>query len=989
MDPDRWRQIDALLLASLERPLDERVRFIEAASGGDENLKSEVLSLLSSDGRLLSLIEKPAFEGAIDLLATHIPELNPCQSIGHYRVISFLGAGGMGEVYIAEDTKLDRKVAIKLLSAENNLGGKQLNLLDREARAASALNHPNIITIYEIGEFEGRNFIATEFIEGETLRQRLNRQKVSVREVADIAIQVASALSVAHGAGIVHRDIKPENIMLRADGYVKVLDFGLAKLSEPDTPVSDDKSNRVETDSIPGLLMGTVRYMSPEQARGLRLDARTDIFSLGVVLYEMIAGRPPFEGETNSDLIASILKTEPSSLSDCLHGTSAELQSIVSRALIKDRDGRYQSAKEMLAVLKDLGWRLEASSKSGGATTISSSDAPGGLTSLSTLTRLLWSPKRRWSPAAFITAGLALVAISLFALLKVGGVGKKVGNFENVTIQKITSNGSSRDAAISPDGKYVAYVVEEPEHQTIWIKQIATDDTARLVPPSVERLSALTFSQDSNHLFYVRYEKDGVAHALYEISILGGPAERIIAQVDSPISFSPDGKEFAFFRRYQERNALLVANSDGTEEREIKSGTSADRLCDYPCGPAWSPDGKVIAYASDHYAGNASITTLVELNASGGSERIISTEKNWSFLGLTWIPDGTGLVVTASIPSSRPTQLWHLSYPWGELLPFTNDLSSYVGASIASSSSAIACTQKNWTETIWTSDAGDPTRARLVNSSRTKYGGLGLAPDGRIVYSQSSRNGSEIWIMNEDGSDRKQLTFSGFSGDQTTLTPFFSAYPSVSPDGKYIIYLSNRPDSNGIWRMDLDGRNPTLLVKVNSEPYSRCSADSRWVVFHDGGWWKVSISGGDPIPLNFSDLRQKTRDIYMNDTRAISPDGRLIAYTYEDAQADPPRGIAIIPFEGEKVIKRFPLLTESAGEFDDRIPQVSWSADGQALIYPGSNLWSQPIDGSPARQLTNFQGEHVVWYDTSRDGKKLACIRQAETMDAVLITRRR
>src|SRR6266403_5462933 len=284
--------------------------------------------------------------------------------LGHYQVLSLLGSGGMGEVYLAEDTRLKRQVAVKLLPAELTANGDRLRRFEQEAQAASALNHPNIITIHEIGRVDGLNFIVTEFIEGETLRQRMVKERMNLLVVLDVATQAASALAAAHAAGIIHRDLKPENIMIRPDGLIKVVDFGLAKLTEPPTANVDSEAPTLATvDTKMGAVIGTVQYMSPEQARGLKVDPRTDIFSLGIMLYEMLAGRAPFAGQTTADIISVLLQKEPQPLSTLAPDAPAELQNIVSKALRKDRDERYQTAKSLFVDLKTLEQELEFTAK--------------------------------------------------------------------------------------------------------------------------------------------------------------------------------------------------------------------------------------------------------------------------------------------------------------------------------------------------------------------------------------------------------------------------------------------------------------------------------------------------------------------------------------------------------------------------------------------------------------------------------------------------
>src|SRR6266536_6246548 len=363
MKAERWKQVNDLFLSAVERAPGERVAFLDEACHGDEGLRCEVESLLTSHERSENFIELPAFEVAPELLTNDKTVALVGKVIGHYRIESLIGVGGMGEVYLARDERLGRKAALKLLPDSLTADETQLSRFKNEARSASALNHPNILTVYEIGAQGKVQFIATEFIEGVTLRTALVSGRMSAQRALEIAVQVASALAAAHDAGVVHRDIKPENIMLRPDGYVKVLDFGIAKLTEQ-RRTSDD--HRVETTTLlqtrPGLVLGTAHYMSPEQARGQKVDARSDIWSLGVVLYEMVAGSPPFRGETPSDCIAAILTAEPAPLSSISPDVPAKLESILQKALRKNTDERYQTIKEMLAELRSLKAKLETES---------------------------------------------------------------------------------------------------------------------------------------------------------------------------------------------------------------------------------------------------------------------------------------------------------------------------------------------------------------------------------------------------------------------------------------------------------------------------------------------------------------------------------------------------------------------------------------------------------------------------------------------------
>ena len=360
MKAERWKQVDDLFQSALDRAPGERAAFLHEACHGDEGLRREVESLLTSHERSENFIESPAFEVAPELVTNDRVGALVGKVIGHYRIESLIGVGGMGEVYLALDERLGRKAALKLLPYNLTTDETQLSRFKNEARSASALNHPNILTVYEIGAEGNRQFIATEFIEGTTLRASIACGRINPHAAVEIAVQVASALAAAHEAGVVHRDIKPENIMMRPDGYAKVLDFGIAKLTEQRL-ASDDHTRETPAalQTRPGLVLGTARYMSPEQARGQKVDARTDIWSLGVVLYEMVGGSPPFRGETPSDCMAAILTTEPPPLSGVLPDVPLKLESILQKALRKNSDERYQTVKEMLADLRNLKGELE------------------------------------------------------------------------------------------------------------------------------------------------------------------------------------------------------------------------------------------------------------------------------------------------------------------------------------------------------------------------------------------------------------------------------------------------------------------------------------------------------------------------------------------------------------------------------------------------------------------------------------------------------
>ena len=361
MTPERWQQIDQLFHAALACEPAQREEFLATKCAGDEPLRREVESLLSSLEEDDGFIEAPAGDLAAELLGTHRSTYEPGHQIQNYRIVRQLGPGGMGEVYLAEDTRLNRKVALKLLPPHFTVNPDRVRRFEREARAASALNHPNIVTIYEIGQSNTTHFIATEFVDGKTLRQLINENPFTLNETLNVSMQLADALSAAHVAGIVHRDIKPENIMIREDGYVKILDFGLAKLTEQQATDAD-----LETPTLlqtnPGLVMGTVHYMSPEQARAKNVGVGTDIWSLGIVMYELLAGQVPFSGETPSHVMVSLMEDKLPPLKDHAN-VPEELDRFVTKALRKNQKERYQTAGQLARDLKNLKQKLQQDSR--------------------------------------------------------------------------------------------------------------------------------------------------------------------------------------------------------------------------------------------------------------------------------------------------------------------------------------------------------------------------------------------------------------------------------------------------------------------------------------------------------------------------------------------------------------------------------------------------------------------------------------------------
>ena len=925
-------------------------------------------------------------------------ELSPGATLARYRIIAKIGAGGMGEVYRAQDTELGRPVALKFLSADVAQHPNRLKRFIFEAKAASALNHPNILTVYEIGRVEEDTFIATEFVEGVTLRQHMRLRRLKLIEVLDIGIQIASALVSAHAAGIVHRDIKPENIMVRKDGIVKLLDFGLAKLTERQESLTGlEATTMAFVNTEPGSVLGTASYMSPEQAAGREVDARSDIWSLGVVLYEMVAAHPPFEGASKSHIIVAIMDHDPIPIAQFAPEVPEALEWIIAEALTKDPDERCQTAKEMLGKLKRLKQRAEAgvlpTSPSEfnrsipppspympvGAPTVNDTNrsTAGNITATQALTNSATTfPRiRQTIKLVTIVLGLIVVAAGGFGLYKLYTRPKE---FSPARMTALTTGGKINDedingqVSISPDGKYVVCAANDAKQQaSLWLRQISTNSLVRIVPPETGGYLATTFSPDGELVYYVAtLERNNFVPTLYRVPVLGGTPAKVLDRVFSAIAFSRDGKQFAFVRNNQDDMALMVANTDGSgDPRSIAVVKQPNGFS--TSGPSWSPDGKRIA-AGMFNASAGGYSTVVEVPVEGGEPRPIGSEK-WASVGrLLWLDDSSGLIMTAQPEaSSIGTQVWFLPYSGGPAHRITNDLNGYgeVSLGLTADSGTIATIQQVNASSIWiTGPNEDESRAHQVVKTNLPET-VSWTPDGKIVYASRTGENWDLWLANNNGSETKQLTADTFIDHQ----------PTVSADGRYIVFQSNRSGARNIWRIDADGSNPKQLTQGNSvDANPVVSPDGKIVVFmslRSGTWtvWKVGIDGGAPVQLTDR----------SSEFPSISPDGKSISYFYTDHQANNQPKLAIISFDGGAPVKTIDLPRSV------QPIAFAWMPDGQSIAYLDNssgilNVWSQPIDGGTPRQLTNYKSEFVTSFAISRDGK-IATYRWSATRDIVLI----
>jgi serine/threonine protein kinase/dipeptidyl aminopeptidase/acylaminoacyl peptidase len=1010
MKPEDWQQIDELFHSALERTPAERAVFLDEACGGDESLRKPVEALLAAHDEAGSFIEEPAMEiearGVADEQRDDKAELAVGESISHYRIISPLGSGGMGDVYLAQDTVLGRKVALKLLPAYFIKDPARLLRFEQEARAASALNHPNIVTTHEIGNDGPFHFIAQEFIDGVTLREHINGRRLELNDALDIARQVASALAAAHAKGIVHRDIKPENIMveksthvLGRQNHVKVLDFGIAKLAELSATVTKpEATTRLLLKTDAGRVIGTAPYMSPEQARGESVDTRTDIWSLGVVFYEMLTGKQPFGGDTSQDVVASILKDN---LPPLPSESPEAVRWIVKKALRKDREDRYQTARELFSDLRDLQGQAEGEKIKGpipppdAEPIVNGSDRAAVGTQEPAARPAPVSPRKIYGAKDLLTyikehkRGVIIGSVTLLLVVTSGGYAlyklssrpeqrQAVKPSQSMKITKLTDNGKAVAAGISPDGNYVVYAREDEGKQSLWLRQIAPTSEREIVPPAPVFIKGPTFSRDANLIYYTASDRDNTFSngVLYQVPALGGVPRKVLTRVASSVTFSPDGKRFAFVRDNESakgETALIIANVDGGEQ---VLAVHKDPVFFWDSGPAWSPDGKKIACAAV-VDPNGVYSTVLEVSVAERTETSITSYKGWiAEVGrVAWLSDGSGLIVVGAQDATTGSQIWHLSYPTGEVRRITNDLNDYgtYSLTLTTNSGALAAVQQERSANIWLMMLNeDMSRARQIpNSKFNGAGGLTWTADGKIVFPRRTGDMRDLWMIDQDGANQIQLT-----ADES-----WEDFPMFSPDGRYLIFASDRIPFSHIWRLDTDGSNPKQLTYGNAADYASVfTPDGHWVVFESSRsgkptLWKVSVDGGEPVQL-----AQQT-----SKWPAVSPDGKLIVCGYHDDDPSTPWRLALYPIEGGQPIKFFDIsstVKPSTG--------LLWTLDGRALLYVDtqggvSNIWSQPIDGGQPKQLTNFKSDLIFRFALSPNGRQLVLARGTQSRDVVLI----
>ncbi len=956
MKLERWQEIEELYHSASGVAESERNSFLHHACGEDQGLKREVESLLRHGSTPQSVLDTPAIALVAKAIAADEYQ-SPATSlegktISHYRILGTIGRGGMGVVYKAEDLKLRRNVALKLLPPFLARDTQALRRFEQEAQAASALNHPNICTVYEIGEAEGRCFIAIELLEGETLKERIARSPLEIPEILGIATGICDALEAAHTVGIIHRDIKPSNIVLTRRGTAKLLDFGVAKRLQPALIEQTERlpalapSNLDPRLTTPGGVIGTVSYMSPEQAAGQEIDTRSDLFSLGAVLYEMATGALPFRGKTSAAVIEAILTRQPESPTRINPRIPFKLEEVIIKSLVKDRDRRYQNADELKTALTRL--QHETESKRSG----------------------------RRKARLLVTSMAALLIVGIVAYDKLTPrPAKPRGPFR---VTRLMTGGNVEQVAIAPDGKSAAYFQNAKDGWSLWLQQIGTSTRTRLLPAIPGKTDGfdydgLKFSPDGAHLYYTRSELDSPSRGLYRLRVPSGISENLPRDFPPEFALSPDGKSAAYLGSDPRdgRDTLVVASITGTNEKVI---AKLPRGFGYS-SPAWSPDGKLLAVA-EHAHGDTLQSHILVVPLEGGPVRRITSDQFCIIRSLEWLKDGTGLIANAigrklvsngkiEYEGDRP-ELWMFPYPAGSPYRITHDPFHYLGgASVSADSSVLGAVASDSVSAIWVGPASDPDRTQMVTPSashRIADRGLTWAGPGKIVYWSNANDSFDLVVSDADGGNPRTLP-----GE---LSHRFD--PDACADGRTVLYRAIYNDKRQVIRQDLDGGSPQPVVPGG---YPQCSPDSKWLVYYANTGKaiprKISMEGGQPIEL--------TEQACFG--AAISPDARWIACV------DEARKLAIVPFSGGKPVRRLDLPPTSY----HFTPRLRWTPDSRGVVYAVDeggfdNLWAQPVAGGPPRAMTHFATQRIYSFAFSHDGKQIAIGRGTPSSDAVLIS---
>lgn len=961
MQQTHWNKIEEIFDEAVALDSENRRRFVERECGFDENLKRDLLSLIENHEDSGGFLDDSIFSVALMLLEDETDEFLRKKNFAHYNLIKILGRGGMGTVYLAEDGKLKRSVAVKILPRQISENNESLIRFKQEARAASRFSHPNIAHIYDYGNSEGHYYLAMEYVRGVTLRRLISEKSVSLAEAADVARQICQALLTAHQIGIIHRDIKPENVIVTDDKTVKILDFGLAKISKASHSDNESVLDTSFLETSSGTIIGTTSYMSPEQVRGGKLDARTDIWSLGVILYEMIAGRRPFDGETRSDVRAAILLKEfemPAAAS-----SYPRLKEILKKSLGKELDRRYLSAAEMLDDLNALLDELAAGQHHGKRRRQAKAAVADGFAK-----RFFFFQRRLFLA---ILSGVFLTLLLLAAVFVGERQARKNPAIENFSVkaQRITNRGRTARSALSPDGKLLAYALEENGEQAILLYQINSAEAERtktLLPPANRKISGIAFAPDSANVYFAARSGDESVNTLYKIPVSGEPAdpEKILTDIENAPDLSPDGKQIVYLRLSNDdtHEEIRVADADGNNDRLLYERRMPEYI-PHLTQPVWSPDGRKILFAGAVYKENKQEAFPLVIDADGKNLQQVFSNSWEEIWHLDWLPDMSGFVFSGrQTKTADNKQLWFVSYPAGEIKRLTEDYNDYYGVSIspAEDKTQMATIVLNRVAQLWKTKVADKTDQPVSLTSEGNYGlGLARASDGRIFVGSSNSGNPDIWVMDKDGAGLRQMTFA----------PQLDQNPFITGDDRFVIFSSERSGIKTLWRMNLDGSGQMPIAERATIENFSVSPDGKTVYYYSyfddkGALWSVGVDGAN---------REKIIDGRF-ESPAVSPDGKRIAAVHkkdENSKAE----LAVWNLNDTSSMRFFELLKGA------QLPgSMRWSNDGKSVMYVVNqkgvgNIWRQSLDGGEAKQMTFFPSSRLFYFAFSADEKEVVCAR--------------
>ena len=885
--------------------------------------------------------------------------LQPEQRIAHYRVVGPLGAGGMGEVYLAQDLTLERSIALKVLPPELTRSAERVRRFVQEARSASSLNHPNIVTIHEIGEAPVRmadgdqvtaeplQYIAMELVHGRTLAARIHQDRTDLRTLLGWLAQAADGIAKAHAAGIVHRDLKPSNIMVSEDGFAKVLDFGLAKLVEPRGGAPGESTAPTQTDHATGegMLLGTVGYMSPEQVQGKPVDARSDVFSFGCILSEAATRKRPFASESSVETLHRILHDKPAPIEALAPGVPAELRRVIRRCLAKNPEQRLQSMKDLSIELHEIADEFE---------TLSASASSGsGDSAIATAVRR--------GPGAAMLAAAAVVTVAAIAF---GGwawwrAAHAVREASAATVRAWpqTSDGEVTDCALSRDGRFLAYIRGIAGNSSLHVRQVATGSDVVVVPPSALPLDFVTFSPDGDHVLFCRRRADAPSYrALEEAPSMGGPERERAFDVDSRVSFSPDGKRICF-RRFDQRAAvtrIIVRELDSGQERVLAAVHEPTTV---PGPPVWSPDGRDVAVLEQTLPIYAAV--IAEYGAESGARREIFRRPGSFFHDLTWLPGGRELAVAGTDPHVSPgNQVFLVSVADGALRPLTNDTSDYYSLTTAAAETALAVVRGSAIANVWMADAATGDAQKITSATTAEASTWDATPgdDGSVVYSSMQDQVVGLWYLPAAGGvPRRISTPPGWA-----VTPYRV--------GEQVVYFGYDLQGGGhVYRVVPNGGDSERLTSGHGEQVLAASSHGGYFIYaladSAKGLWSMPVTGGVPRLISGA---------AVSGWVSPSPDGAHVAVYEPEAGPDGRTRsmIRVLPAAGG---------TPVASLF---LPQGSQCQLGNdALFYcdladSAHNVVRRGLDGGAPVRVTSFHDGIVNNVLLSPDGEHLAVQRR-------------